>query len=186
VAGGTGIAPLLQIARIVLNDHQGDDDNVDVTVEVDIDDEVHVHLLFINRFEYDILGKSEIDKMVEKYKGRFHVFYALTGNHSTTDESNGSAEADHAIATATAAAATNSNQYLSGRGDVNMAKIALPPPSPNTMIFVCGKDGFVEHWGGPVVRAPPPPGKKKGPKIQGPLLGILAEAGYTADQVFKY
>mmetsp|Transcript_58248 Transcript_58248/g.142406 ORF Transcript_58248/g.142406 Transcript_58248/m.142406 type:complete len:501 (-) Transcript_58248:44-1546(-) len=177
VAGGTGIAPLLQIARIVLNDRGGDagadsgDDAVSISAsdqdeERIVDDDVQVYLLFINRNEHDILGRSEIDKMAEKYKGRFHVSYALT-NYVNGDNS--------------------SSKYLVGRGDVGTAKATLPPPRPGkTMIFVCGKDGFVEHWAGPVGRAPPPPGKKKGPKIQGPLLGVLADAGYTADQVFKY
>ena len=55
------------------------------------------------------------------------------------------------------------------------------------MIFICGRDGFVSHWAGPVSRGPPPPGKKKkGPKIQGPLLGILNDAGYQENNVFKY
>lgn len=161
VAGGTGIAPLLQLARILL--------------ESERDRETQVHLLFVNRHDHDILGKTEIDRMAQdEYPDRFHVFYALTNG---TDNGEGS------------------ESYLSGRGDVEMARLALPPPSSSsssstadsdTMIFVCGKDGFVAHWGGPVTRAPPPPGAKKGPKIQGPLLGVLAEAGYTADQVFKY
>ena len=75
-----------------------------------------------------------------------------------------------------------------GRGTVDLVQQTLPNPQlgDNVMIFVCGKDGFVEFWGGKVGRAPPPPGKKKGPKIQGPLLGLLNEAGYDASQVFKY
>ena len=35
-----------------------------------------------------------------------------------------------------------------------MIRFALPPPTGDgsTMIFVCGTDGFVETWGGPVRR----------------------------------
>ena len=54
------------------------------------------------------------------------------------------------------------------------------------MVLVCGTDGFVELWGGPVARAPKQPGEKKGAKVQGPLLGLLAEAGFDASEVFKY
>ena len=65
---------------------------------------------------------------------------------------------------------------------------ALPPPrgDGSTMVLVCGTDGFVELWGGPVARAPKQPGEKKGAKVQGPLLGLLAEAGFDASEVFKY
>ena len=41
-------------------------------------------------------------------------------------------------------------------------------------------------WDGPVGRAPKKPDGSKGDKIQGPLLGLLKEAGYTAEEVFKY
>jgi len=54
------------------------------------------------------------------------------------------------------------------------------------MIFVCGRDGFVETWAGSVGRGPPKADGKKGKKIQGPLKGILAAAGYDASEVFKY
>ena len=190
VAGGTGIAPLLQIAKIVLESNvnaTSDDEEFD---DGDDDDnqEVQVHLLFINRNEHDILGRSEIEEMVQRHPDQFHVFYALT-NYTPTSTTTNNDSSD----TSSRNGSSNNNKYLIGRGDVEMARIALPPPSSgpggggtDTMIFVCGKDGFVEHWGGPVGRAPPPPGKKKGPKIQGPLTGVLADAGYTPDQVFKY
>lgn len=151
IAGGTGIAPLLQIARILLDS------------PLEADKNVQIHLLFLNRNEDDILGKAIIDQMAKDHPTQFHVTYSLTGE--AVDD-----------------------KYDTGRGTVEMAKKALPPPSTegDTMIFVCGKDGFVAHWGGPVGRGPKKPDGSKGPKIQGPLEGVLAEAGYTADQVFKY
>ena len=77
---------------------------------------------------------------------------------------------------------------LVGRGDASTVEAALPPPTGDgqTMIFVCGKDGFVAHWGGPVGRAPKQPDGSKGAKVQGPLLGLLQAAGYDASEVFKY
>jgi cytochrome-b5 reductase len=76
---------------------------------------------------------------------------------------------------------------FTGRGDQKMIRAALPPPTGDgsTMIFVCGTDGFVETWGGPVGRAKTSDGSK-GRKVQGPLTGLLAEAGYQATEVFKY
>ena len=78
-----------------------------------------------------------------------------------------------------------------GRGSIDMARQALPPPSSTTdgrktMVFVCGTDGFRDMWAGPIARAPPLADGSKGPKIQGPLLGILKDAGYDASDVFKY
>lgn len=149
VAGGTGIAPLLQIARILLDSPT--------------DKAIKIHLLFINHKEEDILGRDEIDRLAKEYPNQFTV------NYSLTQEEN------------------NSNPiFLKGRGDVKMAQRTLPSPTDADMVLICGKDGFVAHWAGPVARAPPLPDGSKGPKIQGPLLGILAEAGYSASQVFKY
>lgn len=145
VGGGTGIAPLLQIARIIL----------------DSNDETKIYLLFINRTEEDILGRTIIDQMARDYFNKFFVHYSLTREEK--------------------------DNFLHGPGDVAMAQTALPDPTEDdTLILVCGKDGFVEHWAGPVGRAPSKPDGSKGGKIQGPLLGILAEAGFTAEQVFKY
>ena len=147
IAGGTGIAPLLQIARILLDSPQ------DVNTKI--------HLLFINTKKEDILGKSIIDQMAQDHPNNFFVTYALTGEE---DES-----------------------YEMGRGTVEMAQKALPAPSlDKVMVLVCGKDGFVAHWAGPVTRGPKKPDGSKGPKVQGPLEGILKEAGYSAEQVFKY
>eukprot|EP00542_Grammatophora_oceanica_P019548 CAMPEP_0194039504 /NCGR_PEP_ID=MMETSP0009_2-20130614/11621_1 /TAXON_ID=210454 /ORGANISM="Grammatophora oceanica, Strain CCMP 410" /LENGTH=285 /DNA_ID=CAMNT_0038682363 /DNA_START=111 /DNA_END=968 /DNA_ORIENTATION=+ len=146
VAGGTGIAPLLQIARILLESNG----------------ETKIHLLFINHTEDDILCRAMIDSLAKQHANQFTVHYSVTNQQD---------------------APTN---FLQGRGDVSMVQKALPKPTdPNVMVFVCGRDGFVAHWAGPVARAPSENGKK-GPKIQGPLLGVLADSGFSADQVFKY
>eukprot|EP00566_Odontella_aurita_P036291 CAMPEP_0113554448 /NCGR_PEP_ID=MMETSP0015_2-20120614/16154_1 /TAXON_ID=2838 /ORGANISM="Odontella" /LENGTH=278 /DNA_ID=CAMNT_0000455589 /DNA_START=175 /DNA_END=1011 /DNA_ORIENTATION=+ /assembly_acc=CAM_ASM_000160 len=151
VAGGTGLAPLLQIARIVL---------------ADPDDEAKVQLLFVNRRAEDILMKDELDRMAEEHSDRFSVTYSLTGSDVPESWSG-----------------------ERGRGDLDIVKKALPPPAGgdgSTMVLVCGMDGFVDTWGGPVCRGPPKTDGSKGPKIQGPLLGLLKEAGYDESEVFKY
>lgn len=147
VAGGTGIAPLFQIVKILLDDPE---------------DIAKIYVLSINRFEHDILMMEELDRMAEIYPERIRVTYSLTGSDAGVNW-------DH------------------NRGGVDLALKALPPPSsPDSMIFVCGKDGFVSFWGGPIGRGPRAPDGSKGPKIQGPLIGVLKDAGYDESQVFKY
>ena len=159
IAGGTGIAPLLQVARIVLESQ----DPVDTSTSV--------HLLFINCNEEDILARDEIEDLASKHSERFHVTYSLTSPTNNSDPTT-----------------TSSWKGNIGRGDMAIIKTALPPPTNDekTMILVCGTDGFVASWAGPVGRAPKNPDGSKGAKIQGPLLGLLKEAGYTAEEVFKY
>ena len=162
VAGGTGIAPLVQMIRIILHDPT---------------DSTKIHLLSINRFKEDILMKEELDQMANEHPDRFVVHYSLTGGGEKMmmpeDDWGG----------------------FRGRGSIDMARQALPPPSSSTnaderrkttMVFVCGTDGFRDMWAGPIARAPPLADGSKGPKIQGPLLGILKDAGYDASDVFKY
>jgi len=153
VAGGTGVAPLVQIIRIILDDPT---------------DNTEIYMLSINRYEKDILMRDELDKLAKDHPDQFFVKYSLTGEN-VPKEWDG----------------------YTGRGSVDMAQQALPPPSAedgtqSTMIFVCGTDGFRDMWAGPVARAPPKSDGSKGPKIQGPLLGVLKDAGYDASDVFKY
>ena len=153
VGGGTGIAPLLQIARIILQSTDAADTSTTV------------HLLSIHRREEDILGRQEAEQLAAAHPDRFAVSYSLT-----------------------AQLAPEGWTGHVGRGDAEMARAALPPPGSETptMIFVCGTDGFVATWGGPVGRAPRKPDGGKGAKIQGPLLGILKEVGFSESEVFKY
>jgi len=124
------------------------------------DDTTKISVLSINRFEHDILMKEELDEIAAKHPERVSVTYSLTGETKAG--------------------------YLLGRGNTEMVREALPDPSVgDIMNFVCGKDGFVETWSGKVEREKTTDGSK-GKKIQGPLLGILKEAGYNASQVFKY
>lgn len=149
VAGGTGLAPLLQIARIILQDPN---------------DMTQIQLLSINRHEEDILMRTELDLLAEDFPRRFSVSYSLTGSPKK-------GWTGHV-----------------GRGSVPMVREALPPHTADgeTMILICGTDGFIQTWGGSIARAPPKADGSKGPKIQGPLLGILKDAGYDASEVFKY
>ena len=142
VAGGTGVAPLLQIARIVLESPAAADRST------------QVHLLSINRREEGILARKEIEQLESAHAERFKVAYSLTGE------------------------APQGWVGHVGRGDAAMVRATLPPPTNDgkTMVLVCGTDGFVSTWGGPVGRASRQADGSKGAKIQGPLVGLLAEA----------
>lgn len=58
----------------------------------------------------------------------------------------------------------------------------------NSMIMICGKDGFVSTWAGPILRIKPDPNKGiyKKQKLQGPVGGILRQLGYDETQVYKF
>jgi len=149
VGGGTGVAPLIQIARTVL-EHPND--------------RTRVKFLSINRHEEDILMRPELDDLARRHPNRFEVAYSLT-------------------------APPDGWEGLKGRGSAELVARALPPPAGGdgtTMILVCGTDGFVETWGGPVGRGPKKADGSKGGKVQGPLSGLLADAGFNESEVFKY
>ena len=148
IGGGTGIAPLVQIARILLADEQ---------------QRTSVRMLSINRREEDILMRDALDRMAVDFPERFTISYSLT-------------------------APPDGWSGFTGRGDAAMVAATMPPSTHDgsTMVLVCGTDGFVATWGGPVGRGPKKADGSKGPKVQGPLLGLLATAGYNASEVFKY
>lgn len=180
VAGGTGVAPLFQIATMLLADDSG------YTTDI--------HLLFVNRVEEDILLRDQLEEMVGESGGRFRVTYSLTNNaeedESTTDDGDGSTHHGGGGGEGESSTGFDHRPTLEqGRGSTSMVQKSLPPPTGGdgtTMILVCGTDGFVDWWAGPVGRAPPKADGAKGPKIQGPLLGLLRDAGYDESEVFKY
>lgn len=69
--------------------------------------------------------------------------------------------------------------WAGGKGFINkeLLKTVLPGPKDgNVKVFVCGPPGLYKAISGP----------KVSPKDQGELTGILAELGYTKDQVYKF
>lgn len=63
IAGGTGIAPMLQLIRDILKKN-----NVDKT---------KIALLFANQTEKDILLRKELEELAAKYPEQFKVWYTL-------------------------------------------------------------------------------------------------------------
>ncbi|MFS7943511.1 putative cytochrome-b5 reductase [Helianthus anomalus] len=62
LAGGSGITPMFQVARAILEDPK---------------DMTQVHLIYANVTYEDILLKEEIDGLATNYPDRFHVYYVL-------------------------------------------------------------------------------------------------------------
>ncbi|EDW94200.1 NADH-cytochrome b5 reductase 3 isoform X1 [Drosophila yakuba] len=63
IAGGTGITPMLQLAREVLK--RSDKDKTELA------------LLFANQSEKDILLRAELDELAEKHPDQFKVWYTV-------------------------------------------------------------------------------------------------------------
>ncbi|XP_038724573.1 NADH--cytochrome b5 reductase 1-like [Tripterygium wilfordii] len=62
LAGGSGITPMFQVARAILENPK---------------DKTNVHLIYANVTYEDILLKEELDGLAAKYPDRFHVYYVL-------------------------------------------------------------------------------------------------------------
>ncbi|KAK3036224.1 hypothetical protein RJ639_030380 [Escallonia herrerae] len=62
LAGGSGITPMFQVARAILEYPK---------------DKTKVHLIYANVTEDDILLRSELEGLSSKYPGRFNVYYVL-------------------------------------------------------------------------------------------------------------
>jgi len=74
IAGGTGITPMLQLARHVFSDPE---------------DNSELWLLFANQTEEDILLRSELEKLAQQYPNRFHLWFTLDRCTETWSYSSG-------------------------------------------------------------------------------------------------
>ena len=129
LGGGTGIAPLIQIARAQLAAGG------------------YVRMLSVNRGD-DILMKEELDEMTREHGEKFMVRYLDTEKE--------------------------------GRGDAGLARSAFHLDGDDFQVFVCGTDGFVDHWCGGIVR------DENNKKVQGSVRGILGEIGVKPESVYKF
>ena len=174
VAGGTGIAPFVQIVRSLLEGNQGNVSNADdVNRRIEANPVIQppkLRLLFVNRRMEDILMKEELDALAESHGDKLQITYSLTQPPPPP---------------AAASPASSPWSGATGRGSVALAREALPRPGHGTLVMVCGTDGFVETWAGAVTRVKDPVTGKK-TKVQGPLKGILKEAGFDESMVYKF
>lgn len=70
LAGGSGITPMFQVARAVLENPN---------------DKTKVHLIYANVTYEDILLKEELDTLAERYSSHFNVYYVLNQPPETWD-----------------------------------------------------------------------------------------------------
>ena len=82
VAGGTGIAPFVQIVRSLLEGNQGNVSNADdVNRRIEANPVIQppkLRLLFVNRRMEDILMKEELDALAESHGDKLQITYSLT------------------------------------------------------------------------------------------------------------
>jgi len=120
-------------------------------------DKTQIALVFANQTPADILLRSELDDMAEKSKGQLTITYIVDDNNV----------ADPQI------------RHV-GRVSGDLVYSTMPPPSSDTFVYVCGPPPMLTAVAG---------NKKfeKGkPPAQGEVGGVLKEAGYTEDMVYKF
>ena len=66
----------------------------------------------------------------------------------------------------------------------DMVERYLPPAADDTLIMVCGTDGFLDTVCGGKERIDMGQGRKK-KKVQGPVNGLLRSLGYQEHMVYK-
>jgi cytochrome-b5 reductase len=169
IGGGTGIAPLIQIVRFLLAAPA---------------DTTEIWLLSINRHEGDILMREELERLEQSHPRRLHLAFSLTKPPIGWRGAVG--RGDVAMAAAFLPAPGLTVRGGSDAGDWGEGAVGRRREGPtDTMVMVCGTDGFVETWAGPLERrADTSTGKSV--KLQGPLKGILAAAGFDEASVYKF
>jgi NAD(P)H-flavin reductase len=181
VAGGTGIAPFVQIISALLANKT---------------DTTSLSLLSVNRRHEDILMKAEIDDLSKQSNGRFRVTYALTQPTSDDQERvdfvRGRGDASLALKALPPPLESTRTPPNEEVGVSASAEVEDHRSSPlggaqegGTMVMVCGTDGFVDSWAGAITRTKDPATGKKA-KLQGPLMGWLRDAGFREQEVYKF
>lgn len=117
VAGGTGITPMFQLIRSLLDDSLSSSESTEV---LDFEELPLLRLLFANRTEADIILKDDLDAMAKRHATRFQVHYTLS-------------------------AAAEDWSGLTGYVTQPMLSSALFCPGPTSIVLLCGPPGMVEH-----------------------------------------
>jgi len=177
IAGGTGIAPMLQVIdEILAGESAFGKDNTKVS------------LIFANVSEQDILLKEEVDRRAAANPSQLEVFY-LVDKASSPDWSGGVGYVTKQMLAERMPPPGSSGRVFvcgpppmvkarprtggpkAGAGDVEApsAESADPRADPRAAQVVCGAKGT-----------------KEDPKAQGELSGMLKELGYAKEEVFKF
>ncbi|KAI7041609.1 putative transporter [Hortaea werneckii] len=179
LAGGTGIAPAIQIASKV-------------------DDGVDVHILWACRQREDCAGGVS-DTVSSPTSWGWNLFGWFGGNASSSERAHGTtaatSEANAVISQLDAlkqkqAGALRTDYFVDEEGSVVQPKtvtrllqqVAAKPDNPSSpadrLLIVSGPDGFVNHWAGPKQWV-------GGREVQGPLGGVLSTLDLHGYKVIK-
>lgn len=165
IGNGTGVAPLYQLALSILNDPK------DVT---------KVWYVSQHSSSNEILLEDELQAMREKHANQFSYHVMLTcPQHPDQAESSTTMTCGHGAGRLGMDEVQNINIFPSPKKDLLEDLLKR-----DVHAIVCGTDGFLETVCGSHIRVKIP-GKIKKKKIQGPLSGLLKEAGWTKEQVSK-
>lgn len=115
-------------------------------------DKTKYSLVYGSRSSDDIILKKELDELARKHPGRLELTYLV--DKDPLPEGGG---------------------HL-GYVTAPLLKSALPKPSSDSIVFVCGPPPLVSLVSGP----------KAKDKTQGELVGLLKDLGYKAENVFKF
>ena len=149
-------------------------------------DRTKLQLVFANQTEADILLKKEIDDRAAAHPGRLSVYYVVDKSSSWFWKGGTVRGWDSNPRPAPAVRAPSFRRVTrvplpSWKGYVTeaMLKEHMPPPSADSMIFVCGPPPMYKAICGPK-------GTPEDPKAQGELGGLLKKMGYETPRVFKF
>ena len=127
IAGGTGIAPMLQLLREIFSNK----------IEV-VNKTTKVTLIFLNKTKDDILCREELDQLVGKSESRFKIVYSLTKDNWEDEKDS---ENDH-----------KNIKKVTGRVDKKMIEENLPHYSEeNSSILLCGRPAMVKETCQPIL-----------------------------------
>ena len=182
VAGGTGIAPMLQVVDEVLADPA---------------DKTKVSLIFANVSEADILMKADIDKRAAAHPDKFKVYYVVDKSSSWFWRGGVGYVTDSMLKEQIPAPSDSSMVYVCGP-----PPMCTPPPPPTALPSRLASRPWAALCACPcpcchLNRSPRvptgadkaicgPKGTKEDPKAQGELGGLLAKLGYSKERVFKF
>jgi cytochrome-b5 reductase len=199
LAGGTGVTPMIQLVRYALERNQDaptadttaaprakdDDDDDEATATLaartSSDGETAVAAGTIGQFPWQ--RKSQLSLVVSDQAATDAIFKKELAKISKQNK-----DVVSVYRTLTRHAPKGWNQ---GRGRMSkvMLRHLLPPPGPDTIIFVAGPRGFVEHVAGPSEVVVPAEqrrmswGRDKARGKKRPVGGLLGELGYTSEMV---
>ena len=112
-------------------------------------DRTKVTLLYSSKTQADILARATLDAWAAKHPRRLHVQHTLTREPADSGWAG-----------------------RRGRIDAALLREALPPPSDEVLLFVCGPPSMYDTLAGP--------------RTDKALSGVLAELGYSARNVVKF